>query len=80
MADQGAGDTLLGIEITIDDEGLRIPENEVVYVFEPLYRLESSRNRETGEWDWGSRSRCRSLELTGGGSRYQIERKAGFER
>lgn len=36
------------IEITIDDTGPGIPEEELTHVFEPLYRLESSRSRETG--------------------------------
>lgn len=41
-------ETPRGIEITVDDAGPGIPEEELTYVFEPLYRLENSRNRETG--------------------------------
>ncbi|MFJ1311497.1 sensor histidine kinase [Agrobacterium sp. P15N1-A] len=41
-------ETSRGIEITIDDTGSGIPEEELTHVFEPLYRLESSRSRETG--------------------------------
>jgi signal transduction histidine kinase len=37
-----------GIEITIDDTGPGIPEGELTHVFEPLYRIENSRSRETG--------------------------------
>lgn len=40
--------TARGIEITIDDAGPGIPDSELTHVFEPLYRLESSRSRETG--------------------------------
>lgn len=36
------------IEVTVDDDGPGIPEAELMRVFEPLYRLESSRSRETG--------------------------------
>lgn len=51
-------ETLQAIEITIDDTGPGIPEEELTHVFEPLYRLESSRNRETG--GWGLQLLCRS--------------------
>jgi signal transduction histidine kinase len=36
------------IEITIDDEGPGIPEEELPRVFQPFYRVEGSRSRETG--------------------------------
>ena len=36
------------IEITIDDDGPGIPENELARVLQPFYRLEGSRSRETG--------------------------------
>jgi signal transduction histidine kinase len=36
------------IEITIDDEGPGISEQELTRVFQPFYRVEASRNSETG--------------------------------
>jgi signal transduction histidine kinase len=36
------------IEITIDDEGPGIAEQELSRVFEPFYRVEESRSPETG--------------------------------
>jgi signal transduction histidine kinase len=36
------------VTITVDDHGPGIPEAELSKVFEPFYRLESSRSRETG--------------------------------
>lgn len=42
------GSTAQGIEIVIDDSGPGVPEAELSHVFEPLYRLETSRSRETG--------------------------------
>ncbi|GGD05813.1 ATP-binding protein [Aquisalinus flavus] len=37
-----------GLAIHIDDDGPGIPEDELVKVLEPFYRLETSRNRRTG--------------------------------
>ena len=36
------------IEITVDDDGPGIPDNRLEYVFKPFYRLDPSRNQETG--------------------------------
>jgi signal transduction histidine kinase len=40
--------TAKAIEITIDDEGPGIPEQELSRVFDPFYRIEQSRSPETG--------------------------------
>ena len=36
------------VEITIDDDGPGIPDAELPRVFQPFYRVEDSRNRDTG--------------------------------
>ncbi|MEW6514496.1 MAG: ATP-binding protein, partial [Pseudomonadota bacterium] len=37
-----------GIVISVEDEGQGIPEDELEHAFEPFYRVEESRCRETG--------------------------------
>ncbi|MBR9825278.1 MAG: HAMP domain-containing protein [Alphaproteobacteria bacterium] len=41
-------DTPEGLAILVEDRGPGIPEEELTKVFDPFYRLETSRNRETG--------------------------------
>ncbi len=55
-----------GVEITIDDEGPGIPEAELVRVFEPFYRVEESRSRETGGVGLGLAIALSVVEAHGG--------------
>jgi signal transduction histidine kinase len=54
------------IEITIDDEGLGIPEDALVRVFQPYYRVEGSRNRETGGIGLGLATALSVVQANGG--------------
>ena len=36
------------VRIDVEDDGPGVPETELERLFEPFYRLEASRNRETG--------------------------------
>ena len=46
------------VEITIDDDGPGIPEAELAKVFQPFYRVEDSRSRDTGGTGLGPRHRA----------------------
>jgi signal transduction histidine kinase len=54
------------IIITIDDEGPGIPEAELERVFEPFYRPDASRNRDTGGVGLGLAIVRRTIQKEGG--------------
>ncbi|MEC9207812.1 MAG: ATP-binding protein [Pseudomonadota bacterium] len=54
------------VEICVDDDGPGIPEHEREAVFKPFYRLDSSRNPQTGGTGLGL-SIARDLARGGGG-------------
>jgi signal transduction histidine kinase len=56
-----------GLVIRVMDDGPGIPEEELERVFEPFYRLESSRNRDTGGTGLGL-SIARDVAQAHGGS------------
>jgi len=55
-----------GIVVTIDDDGPGIPEAELERVFAPFYRVEGSRNRETGGTGLGLAVARSALRAHGG--------------
>ncbi|HUN72211.1 MAG TPA: HAMP domain-containing sensor histidine kinase [Steroidobacteraceae bacterium] len=64
------------LEISVCDEGPGIPPQELEKVFEPFYRLESSRNRDTGGTGLGL-SIARDVAQTHGGSLVLLNRPEG---
>ena len=64
------------LTIRVLDDGPGIPEAEIERVFEPFYRLESSRNRETGGTGLGL-SIARDVAQAHGGSLILANRAAG---
>jgi signal transduction histidine kinase len=64
------------LEISVCDDGPGIPPDELEKVFEPFYRVESSRNRDTGGTGLGL-SIARDLAQAHGGSLVLLNRAAG---
>jgi signal transduction histidine kinase len=67
------------LEIRIRDEGPGIPEQELERVFEPFYRLEGSRNRETGGTGLGLGIARSIAEAHGGHLRIRNCAEGGLE-
>jgi signal transduction histidine kinase len=65
-----------GVEIHVDDMGPGIPEAEMENVFTPFFRLEKSRNRETGGTGLGL-SVARTLVHAHGGQLRLVNRPQG---
>ena len=63
-------------EIAIEDQGPGIPETELERVFRPFYRLEASRNRESGGAGLGL-AIARSVVRTNGGDIVLLNRPEG---
>lgn len=64
------------LEISVDDEGPGISDTELEKVFNPFYRLEDSRNRETGGFGLGL-TVARSIIRGHGGDVFLENRRAG---
>ncbi|NNG24558.1 ATP-binding protein [Telluria aromaticivorans] len=65
------------VEITVDDDGPGIPEDEREKVFEPFYRLDRSRDRATGGFGLGLSIARKAVALHGGTVRAEASRLGG---
>jgi len=54
------------VKVRIEDRGVGIPESELPKIFEPFYRVDRSRSRETGGYGLGLSLCKRILEAHGG--------------
>ncbi|MBU4317757.1 MAG: HAMP domain-containing histidine kinase [Proteobacteria bacterium] len=61
--------------VEIEDQGIGIPEEELPFVFEPFYRVDKSRSKETGGYGLGL-SICKSIMEAHGG-RIEIQSSIG---
>jgi len=66
------------IDISIADQGSGVPHEELERVFQPFYRLESSRNRNTGGMGLGLAIAQMALDMHGGSIRLENRAEAGL--
>lgn len=59
-------ETEAGVEIAVRDEGPGIPQDQIERVLDPYYRVENSRNRDTGGHGLGLTIACHIVEAHGG--------------
>ena len=55
-----------GLMLSIEDDGIGIPVDERERVFEPFYRMDRSRDRDTGGFGLGLAISRRAIECQGG--------------
>ncbi|MGI4720907.1 MAG: ATP-binding protein [Janthinobacterium lividum] len=65
------------IEISVDDDGPGIPEDEREKVFDPFYRLDRSRDRATGGFGLGLSITRKAVALHGGAVRAEASALGG---
>ena len=63
------------IVVQVTDKGIGIPEEELPYIFEPFYRVDKSRSKETGGFGLGL-SLCKTI-LEAHGGKIELESKPG---
>ncbi len=67
------------LEIRVQDEGPGLPEAELEKVFEPFYRVEASRSRETGGTGLGLTIARSVADVHGGSLKLRNRREGGLE-
>ncbi|MEE4151324.1 ATP-binding protein [Pseudomonas viridiflava] len=60
-----------GLYMTVEDDGIGIPGSERTLIFEPFYRMDRSRDRDTGGFGLGLAISRRAIECQGG--RIQVD-------
>ncbi|MCV4283355.1 ATP-binding protein [Pseudomonas capsici] len=84
-----AGLTEQSLVISVEDDGIGIPVAEQEHIFEPFYRLDRSRDRDTGGFGLGLAISRQAIECQGGritvdssplgGARFEIHLPAGHQ-
>ncbi len=66
-----------GVDISVKDYGYGIPNRDLPYIFEPFYRVDSSRSRETGGYGIGFSLSKRIVDAHGGTIEIQSTERRG---
>lgn len=73
-----AAETADAISITVTDNGPGVPATELAHIFEPFYRLDRSRSRDTGGSGLGLAIVRTSIESCGGEAIASLPEAGGF--
>ncbi len=73
-----AGETVDAVSITVTDNGPGVPATELAQIFEPFYRLDRSRSRDTGGSGLGLAIVRTSIESCGGEAIASLPATGGF--
>jgi two-component system OmpR family sensor kinase len=65
------------VEIIVEDDGPGIPAEERARIFEPFYRLDRSRDRQTGGFGLGLSIAYKAVALHGGSIRVEESAMGG---
>lgn len=73
-----AAETRNAVSITVSDNGPGVPSEELTRIFEPFYRLDRSRSRDTGGSGLGLAIVRTAIETCGGQAHASLPEKGGF--